>query len=81
MHRKTIPNPVSSTQLKAHLSEVLDTVARERRTVVVTRHGREIARIVPARRKPERLFGVARGCVTVHGDIVEPIDVEWEALR
>ena len=28
-----------------------------------------------------RLFGYLAGSVTVHGDIVGPLDVEWDAER
>ena len=27
------------------------------------------------------IFGFAKGCITIRGDIVEPIDVEWESAR
>lgn len=37
---------IGSYELKTHLSEVLDAVAHGQ-TVVVTRHGKPIARIVP----------------------------------
>jgi len=34
---------------------------------------------VPYRQRPGTLFGATRGAIKVGGDIVEPIDVEWEA--
>ena len=27
------------------------------------------------------LFGFAKGGITIHGDIVEPLDVAWEATE
>ena len=64
-------------KFKAQCLSVLDDVAATGRTLVVTKHGRPVARITPARRlKPGALAGVIR----FHGDITAPIEAEWEAL-
>ena len=38
-----------------------------------------VSRLVPYRARPESLFGIDRGRFEIIGDIVEPVDVEWEA--
>ena len=48
---------------------------------MITKRGRPIAKLVPADGERKSLFGFARGCITIRGDIVEPIDVEWDAAR
>jgi prevent-host-death family protein len=46
---------VQSSEAKAHLSDLLDAVERGE-TIVITRHGRPIARLVPeADRQQERI--------------------------
>lgn len=70
---------VTASELKARSSQVLERVVRSRIPVVITRRGRPIAKIVPIDEAPASLFGIARGNVTILGDIVEPIDVTWEA--
>ena len=40
-----------------------------------------MARLVPVRHEPRRLFGSMKGTVTVLGDIVGPLDEPWEALE
>lgn len=74
--KETIP----VSQLKARCSEVLDRVERHKQSLIVTRRGRPIARLVPFENdaSPE-LYGSLRGTVRFHGDVIEPIDVEWEA--
>jgi prevent-host-death family protein len=73
---------VSTSELKARCSEIVDRVASKRETVIVTRRGRAVARIVPVEASAQRtLFGFARGSVQVRGDILEPIDVPWDALE
>ncbi|MBN1947909.1 MAG: type II toxin-antitoxin system Phd/YefM family antitoxin [Bradymonadales bacterium] len=74
-------NKISTTELKAQAARVVERVARQRTPVLITRHGRPLARLVPVEQEVESLFGFASGCVTVHGDLLEPIDVEWEAAK
>lgn len=75
------PLEVSSSDLKNAWHEFLSRVARGRQEVVVTRYGHPIARLTPyeAPEEGEGMFGCLAGSVTVHGDIVAPIDEAWEA--
>lgn len=70
---------VSTSQLKARCSELIGVVERQRRSLVVTKRGRPVARLVPIEEPAASLFGFARGEVTLSGDIVSPVDVAWEA--
>lgn len=72
----------TATELRARCGSILDAVAREREAVVITKRGRPVARIVPIEGTAERsLFGFARGSVAITGDILAPVDVEWDAPR
>ena len=78
--KRTSPSSeVSTSQLKARCSEIVERVAQRREAIVVTRRGRPVARLVPIEDERETLFGFARGVITVQGDLLEPIDVAWEA--
>jgi len=48
---------------------------------VITKRGRPVSRLVPYRERPASLIGLYAGQVKILGDIIEPIDVEWEANR
>jgi prevent-host-death family protein len=52
--RKTL----SVAELKRHLSEVLGDVAHGKHTVLVTRRGRPVARLLPVEQGPSRLADV-----------------------
>ena len=71
---------IPATQFKAKCLELMDTVARTREPVVITKHGREVARLVHAQPDPESLFGYMRGTVRLDGDLVAPIEAQWSAL-
>jgi prevent-host-death family protein len=55
---------------------LLDQVALTRQEIVVTKRGRAVARLVPIEKAPS-----LRGSVLDADDIVEPIDVTWEANK
>lgn len=71
---------VSASDLKNSWHDYLEQVAQGRQEVVVTRYGHPIAKLCPFESEDESrgLFGWMSGTVTVHGDIVAPIDEEWE---
>jgi prevent-host-death family protein len=81
-HSSSIEIPlISASAFKARCSQVIDEVARGRRSVVITKRGRPVAKLVPVDEGTTSLFGFAKGAITVHGDIVGPLEVEWEAAR
>lgn len=69
---------VGATEFKAHCLALLDRVAETGESIVVTKRGRPVARIVPAR---ETRRASLKGSVVVRGDIVAPILDDWEIDR
>lgn len=72
---------LSAAVFKATCLDVLDTVAKTGRGVVVTKRGKPVARVVPLVNRPEQIVGAMRGTVEIHGDIISPVKVRWEALK
>lgn len=71
---------VSASDLKNGWHDYLDQVSQGRREVVVTRYGRPIATLTPYESAGSSgFFGCLKGSLTVHGDIVSPVEEEWEA--
>jgi prevent-host-death family protein len=80
MPRKPHVEQVSVTEFKAKCTALMAQVAETGRTLVVMKHGKPLVEVSPAgAEKPTPLFGRLAGQVTILGDIVEPLDVEWEA--
>ena len=52
---------------KGHCLRVMDEVQATRRPVVITKHGRPVATLVPADQPPPRLFGCLAGIVEIAG--------------
>lgn len=73
---------VTTSELKARCSEIVNRVMRTRAPIDLTKRGRKVARIVPVDGDAEAdLFGFAKGSIAVRGDIVAPLDVAWEAAE
>lgn len=67
----------TATRLKAELLGVLDEVEASGRPVVVTKHGRPVARLVPAA-EPAPLAGSVRFLVDDEA-LLAPLDEPWDA--
>ena len=72
---------IKASEFKAKCLKIMDEVAATGETVVITKHGVPITELVPAKRRPESLFGAMKGSVTHMGEVISPIDEEWEAER
>ena len=70
---------IKASEFKAKCLKLIDEVADRGYEIVITKNGRPISRLVPYREKPKSLFGIDRGRIEILGDIIEPVDVEWEA--
>lgn len=77
---------VAAEEFEAHSLELLEEVAETRVEVVVTKEGLPLAKLVPAMpsatetRRP-RTLAELRGSVRILGDIVEPLDDEWDCMK
>jgi len=69
---------IGAAAFKARCLSLLDRVARTGESLVITKRGKPVARVVPARRAP---VASLHGSVTLRGDIVRPILDEWDADR
>ena len=70
---------MKASEFKAKCLQLMDEVADGGGEVVITKNGKPVSRLVPYRERPKSFFGADRGRMKIVGDIVSPIDVEWEA--
>ena len=69
---------IGAGDFKAKCLKLLDEVAETRQPLVITKHGKPVAKLIPMPPKKD-LFGLMAGSVLYEGDIISPIDVEWDA--
>ena len=70
---------IKASEFKAKCLHIMDEVAETGEPVTITKKGVPVAELVPIKRKPETLFGFMKGSGVIIGDIISPIDEEWDA--
>jgi antitoxin (DNA-binding transcriptional repressor) of toxin-antitoxin stability system len=75
-------NTIAISKFKATCLAALERVRKTGQPLRVTRFGRPIADIVPPRDEQRcDWMGSMAGTATIEGDLCEPIDAGWEALK
>ena len=74
------PAEIPATQFKAECLSLIDAVAQSGEPLIITKHGRPVAQLVPLP-PAEPLFGCLKGSVLHEGDLLSPIGEVWEADR
>ncbi len=70
---------VTVLEFQAQCLELVSEVVDKGSEVVITEGGLPVSRLVPFRKKLKAPFGRDRDIIQIHTDIIEPIDIEWEA--
>jgi prevent-host-death family protein len=79
MRAQTNPAPpeVKAGEFKPKCLELMDAVAQTGATIVITKRGKPVARLVPVVDPSTSIFGFAKGAFEELGDIVAPVASEW----
>ncbi len=79
MKTKTMPAGL----FKASCLAVMDEVQAKRETVIITKHGKPVAKLVPVDAEQDEIFGFMKGKLTISGDVVSPAVAagEWKRLK
>lgn len=76
---KTVPAGIFKTNCLA----LMDEVQAKREALVITKHGRPVAKLVPVDSDSDDIFGCLAGIARITGDVVSPAVPleEWESLK
>jgi prevent-host-death family protein len=70
---------IGAGEFKARCLKLMDEVAEARTEIVITKHGRPVARLVPVDDEVQDSFGALAGSVTyLDEDIVSPDHDSWD---
>jgi prevent-host-death family protein len=72
---------IKASEFKAKCLALLDEVERTGDRLVITKKGKPVADVGPHKPEKRGLLGLFKGRMEIVGDIISPIDVEWEALK
>ena len=76
MKTKTSPAGVFKSKCLA----IMDEVRAKRESIIITKHGKAVAKLVPVSLEQDDFYGWMKHKVTILGDIVGPIipEEDWE---
>ncbi len=74
---------MAAGSFKVHCLAVMDEVQAKRESVVITKHGKPVAKLVPADKGADDIYGFLAGKGEVTGDVVSPAisRAEWGELK
>jgi prevent-host-death family protein len=64
---------------KAKCLKLMDEDARSGQSIVITKHGKPVAQLVPIAAQSGSFFGYMKHTFTLHGGVVAPIEEAWSA--
>ena len=73
---------MAAGSFKIHCLAVMDEVQSKRESVLITKRGKPVAKLVPADKEADDIFGFLAGKGKVTGDVVSPVlsPEEWGDL-
>jgi prevent-host-death family protein len=70
---------IAVTEFKAKCLKLIDEIARVRDPIILTKHGKPVAKLIPIEEQTDHLsqFGYMAGSATITGDIESAITEPW----
>jgi len=72
---------MAAGSFKVHCLAVMDEVQIKRETIVITKHGKPVAKLVPPDKDTDEIYNFLRGKGAVRGDIISPAIENWGRLK
>jgi len=63
---------VSASEFKTHCLRLMEYVRQKRESLIITKRGKPVAKLVPIEEEAKEIFGAMRGRLEIVGDIVSP---------
>lgn len=70
-----------ASEFKAKCLKIIDEIAETGETVVVTKRGVPLVKVMPIQERLKSMYGVDKGKIKILGDIVSPMPSEWFSMK
>jgi prevent-host-death family protein len=70
--REAIMRKMAASSFKANCLAVIDEVQDKRETIMITKHGKPVAKLVPLNAETDEIYNFLVGNGAVAGDIISP---------
>jgi prevent-host-death family protein len=71
---------MAAGKFKAQCLSVINDVHDLKEEVIITKHGKPMAKLIPIKKGKDEIFGFMRGKGRITGDLIAPID-EWDSEK
>lgn len=66
---------INAAEFKARCLKLIDEVAATHEPLIISKRGKPLVKLVPIENEvPASMFGYMKGSITLHDDIVAPLD-------
>lgn len=73
---------IQASEFKAKCLALMDQVARTGEGILITKNGKPVAELrPPVGMRAKSPFGLHKGLIEIRGDIMSPVDVEWDEMK
>jgi antitoxin (DNA-binding transcriptional repressor) of toxin-antitoxin stability system len=72
---------IAAGKFKTECLKMMDEVKASGQEIVITKHRIPIVKLCPIANKENKLFGALKDSVHVKGDLLKPLNEEWNADR
>ena len=72
---------IKASEFKTKCLKLMDEVADSGVEIVITKNGRPVSRLVPYRAEEPSMFGRNRDQIRILGDIISPLEFDWDEER
>lgn len=76
---KSITYSIKAGDFKAKCLQLMDDVNEKHISIIITKHGKPVAKLTPIDETAIDFFGCLKNVITIQKDLLAPIDTTWEA--
>ena len=76
---KKIKHTIQAGEFKAKCLQLMDEVNTKHISIIITKHGKPVAQLIPIDATPQSFFGCLKGSVSINADLTQSLDEHWEA--
>jgi len=70
---------MKASEFKAKCLRLMDEINRTGEEITITKNGKPVSILKAYRTVPKTLFGLHKGKIQSKGDLITPLDIDWEA--
>ena len=70
---------ISAAEFKARCLTLMDDVSSTRETIMITKRGKPVAKLVPAGKEPQEFIGRLKGVIEIVGELDADPPEAWES--